>query len=201
MIAPLQDKAVQHLCRVYPTKFEDMQPEHKRLRNAVFGPASGDAPEHPIVLINLVRSLQVTKLLPWAYYSAVRWSFYEIVDGVTLSDGSVARLSNDDMRICLLGFEALLTVQHSTIREIYHGPVTQCPSWSSCSDRIQKTYISVLCGQAKGFVGPLRPLRHVTACSYCVSNMKRLDVEKRKEVWEQLPQIFGLPSWAEIYAS
>lgn len=201
MVAPLQEKAVEHLCRIYPTKFEDMQSEHRRLRNEVFGSAS-NAPEHPILLVNLVRSCQIIKLLPWAYYAIVRWSFRDIVVGHTFSDGTVCRLSNDDMKICLLGFDALLTVQHTNIKSVFHGPVAKCPSLSSCSEGISDAYTRALDEHGTGLVAPLGPLRRkVNACDRCVANIKRLDVEKRKEVWEQLPSIFGLPSWTEIHAS
>ena len=201
MVAPLQEKAIEHLCRIYPTRFEEMQSDHKSLRNEVFGSAS-DSPEHPIILVNLVRSCQIRKLLPWAYYAVVRWSFRDMVAGHTLGDGSIARLSSEDMQICLLGFEALLTIQHTNIKHIFNGPVSKCSTWSSCSDGISDAYTRSLDEHGTGLVAPLGPLRRkVNACDRCIAHIKRLDLERRKEVWQQLPSVFGLPSWTEILAS
>lgn len=200
MVAPLQEKAINHLCRIYPTRFEDMRPDHKALRSEVFG-SDSDAPEHPILLLNLVRSYQVTKLLPWAYYAVVRWSFRDMVTGHTCSDGSVARLSSEDMKICLLGFDALLTIQHTNNKQLFLGPVPKCQSWSSCSG-ISDAYTRSLDEHGTGLVAPLSPLRRaVTACDLCLVSIKKLDLEKRKEVWQQLPSIFGLPPWSEILVS
>ncbi|KAF8496916.1 hypothetical protein JB92DRAFT_2988857 [Gautieria morchelliformis] len=201
MIGPLQEKAIEHLCRIYPTKFVDMESDHKSIRNEVFGSAS-DAPEHPILLLNLVRSCQVAKLLPWAYYAVVRWSFRDIVAGHTLPDRSVARLSSEDMHTCLLGFETLLTTQHANIKQLFRGPGSKCSSHSSCSDGIAEAYTRALEEHGTGLVAPLGPLRRkVNACDRCVASIKRVDLEQRQEVWNQLPSVFGLPPWNELLKS
>jgi hypothetical protein len=201
MIGPLQEKAIDHLCRIYPTRFEDMEADHKSLRNEVFGSAS-DAPEHPILLLNLVRSCQATKLLPWAYYAVVRWSFRDMVAGHTLPDGSVARLSSEDLHTCLLGFEVLLTTQHTNLKQLFRSPGSRCDSYSSCSDAISEAYTRALEEHGTGLVAPLGALRRkVSACDRCVGYIKRVDLEQRKMVWARLPNVFGLPPWNEILTS
>ena len=200
MVSPLREKAVDHFCRMYPIKFEDMDPAHKNLRNEVFGSAV-NAPEHPIVLVNLFRSCQVTKLLPWAYYSVVRWSYRDMVTGYKLPNGTVARLSAEDMQLCLLGFETLMASQHANIKYIFQGPAPNC-SKPSCDTGISEAYTRALDEHGTGLIAPLGPLRRkIAACERCITNIKRLDVEKRREVWAQLPSVFGLPPWTELLQS
>ncbi|KAF8584601.1 hypothetical protein K439DRAFT_1345714 [Ramaria rubella] len=200
MVKPLQDKAIAHLCQLYPTKFEDMRADHKLIRTEIFGIAD-NTPEHPIIVVDLLRSCQVTKLLPWAYYATIRWSFRDMILGHAPVGGPHVRLSNSDMEVCLLGHDALLTIQLENIKHIYQGPIAKCPTWDICSEGIQEAYLRALEEHGTGLIAPLGPLRRkINACERCLANIKRLDTEKRKEVWAQLPSIFGLPPWTELLA-
>ncbi|KIJ27977.1 hypothetical protein M422DRAFT_235800 [Sphaerobolus stellatus SS14] len=198
MVSRLRERAIHHLCRLYPTSFDDMNPHHKDLADEVFGLDGG--PEHPIILVNLARSCNVSKLLPWAYYSVVRWSFKDMVLGHKCHDGTLVQLSDQDRTICLLGFDTLMGIQHKNMKEIFSGPCARCTDkGEKCSSAIEDAFRRALEEHGTGLIAPLGPLRRkVLACERCKENISRLDEEKRKEVWQNLPKAFGLPPWGEL---
>jgi len=200
MVSRLREKAVYHLCRLYPTSFDDMNPDHKDLSLEVFGTTSG--PEHPIILVNLAQSSNLTKLLPWAYYSVIRWSFRDMVIGHKCHDGTTVHLSDHDKQKCLLGFESLMSTQHANIKNIFAGPSPRCQGSVNnidCVSGISDALKRALDEHGTGLIAPLGPLRRkVNACEKCLQNIRHLDLELRKKVWDKLPEVFDLPPWSQL---
>lgn len=196
MVTRIREKAIDHLSRLYPSQFEEMRADHKAISAEIFGPGGG--PEHPIFLVNLARECNVTHLLPWACYAVIRWSFRDMVVGHKCADDAVIRLSEQDKQLCLLGYETLMGIQHANIKALFGGPCPKCQT-DSCEKAIEDAFRRALDEHGTGLIAPLGPLRRkVAACDKCIAHLHKLDLEKRKEVWRDLPSAFGFPPWSEL---
>lgn len=152
--------------------------------------------ENVFAAIVLARETNCPELLPCALYYCSRLPVDDIVNG----DG-VHALSREDALLCLLGRDKLLISQRSrqwaflfrTRRHFY------------CADCLIDSRVEKKLNVLRQTTTPY-PLDLVSDaqwnsygfCQFCAEFMIKGDQTSRKILWKDLPEFFGLESWARV---
>ncbi|KAJ7223084.1 hypothetical protein GGX14DRAFT_352018 [Mycena pura] len=203
--------AVEHLTYENPTTLE----EYERLRGgwgdgdsdsaAMYRPAklSGFAGITSLFdIVTLARENQLLTVLPCAYLRAILLAANDpalILDGAPRSDGSSVKLSQEDLRTCILGSRKLMDAQWKQ-NDLWKW-FSSDELADGCTDKLvclstKKAVFQVVLRKSICLV-PYHPLFGFL-CSAC--NHRHLEVmaDGRKQLWAELPICFGLPPWEEL---
>ncbi|KAF8516077.1 hypothetical protein JB92DRAFT_2810425 [Gautieria morchelliformis] len=209
MVEPLRRQAIEHFSRIIPTKFDEIG--NKECYKKVFG----DDPPHPFALVSLFRECQIPYFLPWAFYLACNQGFEKLVDGASHNDKPI-HLSEADRRIALFGWKRLRDSTLRIRRTTVMSRATHCKQ-GACNDSLRMCWLdtafyavrsdameqwklfNLLARYGETTVGsPLPNLREITPCSSCVASWSTREKKGREDIWNTLPQTFGLPNWEEL---
>ena len=132
------------------------------------------------------------------------------MDGVTYGD-EVVRLSQDDLRRCLLARRELLREASQVFLVVLNFISTKpaaCVSWNlQCRRAIEAvTRLAVEEGFGGSHPSPIdewgwwldstyETKPGTRPCSHCQKNLKRLVDERREEAWKKLGGIFDVEPW------
>ncbi|KAI5896296.1 uncharacterized protein SCHCODRAFT_02614494 [Schizophyllum commune H4-8] len=209
LIAILWDDAVERLRYEFPERLDEYQ--ERRDKSTVYTRIrfDKDCPGRPLHLVDAVKDAGLERILPALCHRVVEKS---TLDTLMHGPTSVARLEDPSLqtRIMLLGARAKRpSIRARLMRRAYSEPRTvpsECLSPQRCQDirrsklirclqRIEEDAKSVLFrpwptdGQTK----QKRPL-----CWLCVHEMQEKLAAEQQAIWDELPSLFGLPSWAEL---
>lgn len=124
--------------------------------------------------------------------------------GMAGEDGSLAKLNNDALRICIIGRRRIQeAVRLYTLSWLMKDTKISmhCANEGTCSghkdDLIKSSFRSstnlVWVALAKWKVEA-----HSLLCTSCSKEVQRLNQAGREKTWELLPSFFGLPPWDEL---
>ncbi|KAJ7715206.1 hypothetical protein B0H16DRAFT_1616873 [Mycena metata] len=140
-------------------------------------------------------------LLPVAYYDLCKQSAEQLIFNASWKD-----LGENVQRSCLIGHDS----QRKHIHKIYQFLSVVKKTGGSCADptkcnalfqRLSLTPLQYSASPLDGWgEGTFQVLAHTGSgmCNNCFTENKALHAAARQEFWDQLPQMFGLPGWAEL---
>lgn len=100
-----------------------------------------------IAVVSLARLLKASHLLPTAFYTCCQLDLHVLVSGVTYAGGEIVRLSEEDLKTCLVGRKALLDCNTHVLKsflEFRTNPAlkpSDCASPPHCSRVVQELAI------------------------------------------------------------
>ena len=162
--------------------------------------------ERPWAVVRLARELDIPILLPAAMYSCAASPVELVQDGITLRDGSKIELDWRDKLTCAV---ARTRLSDAILRRIFkflldHHP-PGCSNLANCAIGRLKHLRNL---QARTLNKGPRPLvkKFLTGfekdvCNCCYTTSRASFVAARQALWDDLPGIFGLPSWQELRAA
>ncbi|KAJ7078235.1 hypothetical protein C8R43DRAFT_1053405 [Mycena crocata] len=198
----LRKRALIHLSAIYPTTLT----EYDRMADDSC-PWFPNASSQYFTVIMLARQVSALWLLPSAFYRTCNKIHTEAIIG----GGRFSSLSTPDKIACVMGVRVLETTCASQALSFLSDPlqIPGCALAGCTKSRLQcrfdaEDWRAVSPREATGL--PYLPLElwgtedwdRLQVCDHCLTLMKTSQLEARQSIWEQLPAIFGLPSWTEL---
>lgn len=158
-------------------------------------------PEYMDVAI-LARKAGLLSVLPLAIYlSCCEYSSEQITNGLQMPDGSTIHLSVQDTIMCLRAHRAICELQAETTF-----------AWLSCAGSVcaycPTAYECMITKSDWVFANLIKPgikaldkwdeLGMEGLCDKCSAVGQEEFQKGREQFWEQLPDVLGLPPWAEL---
>ncbi|KAJ7663269.1 hypothetical protein DFH06DRAFT_346759 [Mycena polygramma] len=188
----LRRRALVHLSSQFPTKLEDWDRfEHEEAE-------SDDLPP----LIELARQSRAPWILPTVFYllgSEVSHHLPTVLHGDQ-------QLSDADQIFYVLG-SSLQRETMRTVMRFLHDPATVpgCMSIARCTPAklCALTEVSDDCDNYPGICpldiwAPADWVRLSALCEVCLPALHALHEQARQNLWDRIPQMYGLPPWAEL---
>ncbi|KAF7370404.1 BTB domain-containing protein [Mycena sanguinolenta] len=142
-----------------------------------------------------------TKLLP-RLYTCLMACQSELLEGILKDDGTRASLSEGDRNRCVMGRQTLLVKQFEpgyTFGWLRKWDFTDCPSPTTCRSRRET--------ELGGFMRDYRiwaanriflTWDNWKLCAACSRHAPGSVTAGGKKIWQELPEIFGLPPWDQL---
>lgn len=158
-----------------------------------------DDPETLIGSVNLARSMGVVSVLPAALYQCTVLRVKELLDGVRRDDGTVDRLSSEDLSRCLNGRRQLRHANNIGTAWLFNLKTgKECSSKDICLRILRRlpeqwhtlgwfTTSAVLSVAEGTFLTLLNDL-----CAYCKAQVEENERDGRRKIWVSLPQYMGV---------
>jgi hypothetical protein len=187
----LRKRALIHLSHAYPTTLDEWDHLPDEL------PWDGEALE----IAAVARQLGADWILPTSFYRICQRSFDRaIITGDELSDA--------DKVNCIKGLRYLETTGATNVLDFLLAPYSNCSTRARCMESRQTIRREVETERrkydAERFTEmPLELFLEDPAANVCVdcfSKMKEVHEDARKELWDDLPRIFGLDDWKKLEA-
>ncbi|PIL26538.1 hypothetical protein GSI_12296 [Ganoderma sinense ZZ0214-1] len=172
------------------------------------------APVHAIGAVNLARLTDTPSMLPLALYRCAYLGAGALLDGWTRADGTVERLSDADLRLCLAARVALANERFFLVSRVLDAtPSARCPKRGRCHTnllhmltRAMREREVVRAEEEEAEADPdsgggvlrdwgllIEKFRDGKAlCGSCVEELGRRAVNERKRVWNRLPEVLGI---------
>ncbi|KAJ7618674.1 hypothetical protein FB45DRAFT_1007407 [Roridomyces roridus] len=160
--------------------------------------------------VKLARETGLLSILPAALYlstnkTSQRDIHEEILHGVSAPDGQRFQLSEGDKAVCILAtFELIKRQWEGPYKWVTGGWALHSAGSYKCTGNYKcrevfDTAKSCLGGLIPD-VDPLGPtIRGATGlCAACLENVTAVVRKEEEKLWQDLPGIYGLPSWDEI---
>ncbi|GBE89304.1 hypothetical protein SCP_1503120 [Sparassis crispa] len=167
--------------------------------------------EEGIMAINLARLTGALSMLPMAFYLCSNLTPSELIRGVTRQDGTVERLSADDLAACMEGRVRLTTANTVGNASIYLQNSPACSRRPLCADSFKRFLrIGLIFSPTDSIShhslhqrdGSLNNIcENDKVCWDCITFLMTSDYERRRKLWEILPSIFGLEDWKHLRAA
>ncbi|KAJ3516380.1 hypothetical protein NMY22_g14221 [Coprinellus aureogranulatus] len=158
-------------------------------------------------IINLAQQSDIKSILPAAYYLCIQ-ELDDLLLGSKREDGSMAIVSDEVRRDCVLGREKLLRAQaEQPFKWVeFMGAIDQCSQPSRCLDaahKITKALWVPMPEPARTLekwneFAQIVPAEVKALCPQCAAAARLSHEEGRRYLWEHLPAYFGLPGWDEL---
>ncbi|KIM76197.1 hypothetical protein PILCRDRAFT_652388 [Piloderma croceum F 1598] len=193
-------QAVKRLSYEFPATLEelDTMDNHSRIN------ACASYADEIFTVINLARSHDLPRVLPWAFTAACGLLSFE--DIFRKTGPTQPYLSQEDQQICVVGWRRLLKEQRLTTFAWLKAGCSRL----TCKHAMQTILIDELLSSDDPFrkVVPTKPECIALArwqkgweenlCSSCMVMARASHRRGRQRMWDALPSIFGLPEWAEL---
>jgi hypothetical protein len=188
---PLRRRALEHLELIYPTTLSDydIRRDHD----------SDSIPKLPDTLIALKVATEVGALwlLPSMYYILCKSSVSEI-----MSEPGWNALGEKERAPCLVGHSEQ-TEYFPTSVAFLSAPSVRTSHWEACSltrhhiarDNLQKVPMRAPLETSHEI---LTEMKFMGVCDACMEAASAVCQADRQGFWDGLPQMFGLPPWAEL---
>jgi hypothetical protein len=192
-------QAVKRLSYEFPATLEEL--DHMKTYSRIDECASY-ADEH-FTVINLARSYNLPRVLPWAFAAACELLSVEEI--LRQTDSAQPYLLREDQQTCLVGWQKLLRKQRVTT---FSWLTAGNPGCSKMSCKMARHTVLIDELLPSGNVVPFKPECHPLAeweeewekglCASCVTVGRDKHRCGRQKLWDALPSMFGLPEWAEL---
>ena len=201
-IGHLRAEAMRRLCADFPSTLQQWDRRTKDFSKISYSLGTF------FDIINLAREHKIAVILPAVFYTYCRNHFdiNMVFDGIPRNDQNElpARLSAEDQRACLLGWQRLLEEQ-SRKSFFWLDPNKNNTLFKHCRTRTQ-------CDRARSelLTDLWHPVPKIMAldawdndwedgmCHACVTAAMRSQEDGRGKIWSQLPSLFDLPQWLEL---
>lgn len=206
-IKRLYDEAFSRLRNDYPPTLALWEQGHR------FGKVIKDYQGVYFDVVNLAREMRIPSLLPAAFYAICVFHGHvpdSIVTGLTHTDicgtsvGNISIMSAEDQIACLIGLQKLYAKQAiESFGWIDHDAdsdvAARCYQWSECELARQSIWFDI----SRSAISRLplerwNPIFEDGLCDACIEACKAAYAKSRKDIWNELPSIFGLPDWKEL---
>ncbi|KAJ6478047.1 hypothetical protein C8R47DRAFT_984428, partial [Mycena vitilis] len=183
----LRRRALEHMGTVHPTRLSGWNFARMCSTNS-------DKLAQRIATIQTATEVGALWLLPTAYYDICRRQLSTFID-----DPSWIALGNKERRACMLGYQAQIQ-QTAKIVGFLCVANENCEEAATCNrNRLVFTHYYP---KAHGRNAPLECWSEAVwntiagrICGSCVGKLKPLQATARQQCWDNLPEMFGLPSW------
>ena len=167
------------------------------------------SPHDIISILNALREIDGDDMIPIALYLCCQLELRFLLTGHRRSDGSVAKLSNEDIELCLNLREDMVKESARMAMKLFaEAPDPSC----RCHAVINEIYIDIVNGNYEDIprtnpLGPYwrghidleemgSPQRHRRICSGCARSLRQRELKQRRELWDELPRLVGFwESW------
>ena len=154
---------------------------------------------HAIGAINLARLTDTPSILPVAMLRCAHLGG-SIMEGWVRDDGSVEHLSAEDLKRVIEGRDTLARRGTQELLELLGGiPQSDCFEPSSCRESLCYALVTLdvdaVQGSANIFLGyqdVVDKLLFQAWCDICAQDIKEYASEQQKQMWSDLPKMFGL---------
>jgi hypothetical protein len=159
-------------------------------------------PARPFLVLQLANDLDIPAILPAAMYCcACTPNIESLLDGIISIDGSHIELDWKDKRSCLLARQQLYDAQRMRLFEsllVDHGcGAHECDSGRlEYMRRLELKNIHTGCPCAFQLKFDTSFVEAV--CGECYDRFFSSFLAARQGLWDDLPSLFGLPSWSEL---
>lgn len=202
-IQDVKEQALDLLRECYTDNFDKFSKVRAR-------PASESAPHtYCIAIVNIARLTDTPSLLPLALYACCKLGAC-LLDGWEREDGCVEHLSTDDLKRCFAARERLCKEGADIICGIFNSQVSKCCSTSvECRAALKKIVMSLMegklsqvidCAALASWVDIIQTRAQLYhTCAACEKELQLREVQARRELWNKLPEIFGIsvPGWGK----
>jgi len=198
-VAYLRKRALAHLRLSYPLTLDQWNRRQKVSTLA----AELDVDTWPgstsktLKVIEVAKKLDIPWILPAAYYDCSTVSLELLLDDSKWNDGTIDLETKNSI---LIGYQKQSTATHSQMLDfLYCDPLNNCMQKEVCGEIRRRLYCAtqewsitkpldaMVDGDWECFLGSL--------CGLCLGVSKVRFDRARKEFWERLPEIYGLPKW------
>jgi len=198
-VAYLRKRALAHLFLSYPLTLDQWD---RRQKVSTLG-AELDIGAWPgstsktLQVIEVAKNLDIPWILPAAYYDCSTVSLELLLGEPKWNDGTI---DTDIKNHILIGYQKQTNATRSQMLEfLYCDPLERCARKDVCGEVKRRLYCAtqewsvnkplevMVDGDWECFLGDL--------CGLCLEVSKVRFQNARKEFWERLPEIFGLPKW------
>ncbi|KIK63020.1 hypothetical protein GYMLUDRAFT_163806 [Collybiopsis luxurians FD-317 M1] len=192
----LRLRALRHIESTYPSSLDGWKSRdaHRTIPPIVYT---------PFAVLPLIREFELCWALPAVLYCLCSHSVPQIHDGVEWCERKIT-INADDRRRVLVGRAELVHLQnHLSLACLRQSPHPDCTSPSDCAEQRRK-WLNLI--SEWDIADPLDCLNEnmdglkSDLCLACFTQSKCKFEEAQVEIWERLPQIFGLSSWTELNA-
>nr|VWP02333.1 Phospholipid-transporting ATPase (EC [Ganoderma boninense] len=167
---------------------------------------------HCIGVVNIARLTNTPSLLPATLYTCTLLGA-TVMNGWEREDGCVEYLSTDDLKRCFDARERLCQERAMVLCKIFDNRLSQrCDTADTCGAELKHKVLLImadglprLMGCAALDSGVAKDIHtnsgiFASICLICRMELQCRDKQARKEVWDKLPDIFGIsvPGWGKI---
>lgn len=184
----LRRRALLHLSSAFPTTLD----QYNEIKNSRTFPAP-TKPSVDLALAQVILEMDVLWLLPVALYECGSWDMETFFKSVDMSGGLV--------RKCAFGYQNRYEASMKLLGTLLTADAAGCRFHSQCNSArkaiLPRYYdAAILClSQWREVVGSDFMSK---ACTSCRENSKSLYDAARVDVWNRLPEMYGLPSWEAL---
>ncbi|KIM83485.1 hypothetical protein PILCRDRAFT_425712, partial [Piloderma croceum F 1598] len=189
-IQPFRQKSIQELKKVFPCTLHDY--------DAIYplGTTITLTCHDIIQSILLARACTTLELLPCIYYLMSRFSMKTLLRCHTL-------LPRDEMEICLLGREKLQEIRETVALSFLLDPKPSqhCSNPTLCERRCLTTLNRTISNTLHLGIYALTTdpeLAEILLCGPCAEEKLSAHRAARENLWNELPNYFGLGTWEEL---
>ncbi|KAL6298842.1 hypothetical protein BKA93DRAFT_743329 [Sparassis latifolia] len=162
-------------------------------------------PSDAISVVKLAHLTQELTLLPLALYDCARLSATQLMEGVSLANGTIDRLSQEDLARCIDGKSVLAHKRAMVILGTFVKGSHERVHSLQCATNLRVLLLSLTDKLPMG-CHPLKCLRDYIdkscewgkLCDKCRQVMHAKHLESRREIWRDLPSYFGLDDWDKL---
>ncbi|KAF9454807.1 hypothetical protein P691DRAFT_716682 [Macrolepiota fuliginosa MF-IS2] len=170
---------------------------------------------HPIHVLNLARETNVSIVIPSAIYFLSLYPLVDILQGdhpklkVEHPSKPSSILLSADLELYTLMYQYRLTLVLHFVHQFCERYIsTPCTPENLCAGRFRRLQLQLIRSWSLR-TGPLHYMsqaaqelyRDQNICMMCRSRFQEDVAELRRNTWEGLPQVIGLPSWSEMQAT
>jgi hypothetical protein len=170
--------ALRILRQAYPSSIDQFDNAQK---HKPFAGSSGTV----FKTINLARELDILDILPAAFVLASQATLPRIISKNTVG----IELNEANKAICIAGRELLLQSRGRVYSFLTAS--AQCSSADYCNAVRLQCLRAVL----DSLLHPLSSQLSTSLCAECLISWERNLEERRRELWEEVPEMFKLPRW------
>ncbi|KAJ7715209.1 hypothetical protein B0H16DRAFT_1340120 [Mycena metata] len=191
----LRCRALDHLGPIFPTHLAEY--DDRRLEKLLSW--NNDIDIYPI--IQTATEVGALWLLPVAYHDLCKLDMAHLLNSAQWKD-----LGEEVQKTCLIGHSSQRQHIHKICRffSVVKKTGGSCADPPKCNALCQRLPLSPELWALSAY--PLdgwgeaawRSFAYAGMCNNCVTENKALHGAGRQEFWDQLPQMFGLPGWAEL---
>jgi hypothetical protein len=198
-VAYLRKRALAHLFLSYPLTLDqwDQRQKVSTLGAELDIDAWPGSTSKTLKVIEAAKNLKAPWILPGAYYDLATVSLEVLFNDPKWNDGTINIDTKNDI---LIGYHKQTNATRSQMLEfLYSNPLERCIQKDVCGEERRRLYCTtqewsvtkplevMVDGDWEYFLGDL--------CGLCLEVSKVQFQRARKEFWEKLPEIFGLPKW------
>lgn len=157
-----------------------------------------------IELLNLAHETGELAIMPLAFLTC-RISAEDIFRGLERKDGTIVKLVPENQERLIVG-RARLRQQELMKAGIFawaYARAENCTAPMKCSSARSEHLISLVTQPAENtkYLPKWKPQWAEGLCAGCVKESKEIHERSRRALWEDIPFIWGLPSWGELMNS